>query len=941
MVNNSIENSKIKNSEITQNVNMYFIGFQNLPPEALKQLREMYPDEFKNIQEEEIKKEIEKLYKEAIEIVNTEDALLYISKKNVDKLKNISQKLEFLEIYYNKGESEESIQYYHNLFVILARIDVADAIKKFDTFPNNIKERPEMIYLHAIFLMELNTGLEEIESILYDLYFNKKYKNSFEALARCYFLQKKFDKVVEFLTKSPKEQFDNYGFLASMLLISKNFLRRFKETEILKYNNSKFKDMPLFYIAKAHILYMINPKNSKVKEQFKNGLRLLNDTDILAINTTCDVAININLVEEVVKLLLSINLSPYLKIRLTELLINKSSLEKREINKLEELKEEIEKTEIDVNYIDGILLENQGKEIKAIKKYEQSYEQKGTINSAYKYVSLSRKNFCEIKTEILKKLSLDNSLKSCMVVVEGYMYLNNYEDAIKNSYRALYLLKNNNTNTDVLKQYWGCDMLSGHVSHRDVIAVCKDVGVTLKSENNLKEKSFVIEDDVLFEENSKIFNVEIIRSTSDLGLELINKKIGDKVIYNNQVYKITNIKDKYAFFSNICFEKVKDLKGIEILKTNSDNMDEFIDQLKQRLIDIQKSADEHLKVYEETGNIPLSAYFSFEKTAEDYAKIINTLLSERERVFYAGEPIEVDIEKGFVLDLTSIIVLALFDRLDIFTDELCKNIYITTSLKNKVKHYYESLLVKQGQKEMTIGVIKQEDGTEILAKNEMDINKRISFWADIYKCINKFNVEDVESVKNEIFNIDREKCFDKVQFDLIELSKQKDIPYVCDDLLIRKIAGGIYHVKHTNCIVLIEKLFKDNYDKYIDMIINLAKCNYIYVLYNGKYIGNIIVYLYQNYDKELKEKYEILLTEILKTKSSFNAYISILINMINNLKSVQYTKIFDNIYINTRIQDIINMIIEKIKIACQNFEYNFSDYEKYITKDYGGIELRI
>lgn len=190
MVNNSIENSRIKNSEITQNVNMYFIGFENLPPEALKQLRKMYPDEFKNIQEEETKKEIEKLYKDAIEIVNTEDALLYISKNNVDKLKNISQKLEFLEIYYNKGESEESIQYYHNLFVILAKIDVADAIKKFNAFPKNIKEKPEMIYLYAIFSMELNTDLEEIENILYGLYFDQKYENAFEGLVRCYFLQK-------------------------------------------------------------------------------------------------------------------------------------------------------------------------------------------------------------------------------------------------------------------------------------------------------------------------------------------------------------------------------------------------------------------------------------------------------------------------------------------------------------------------------------------------------------------------------------------------------------------------------------------------------------------------------------------------------------------------------------------------------------------------------
>lgn len=941
MVNNSIENSRIKDSEITQNVNMYFIGFENLPPEALKQLRKMYPDEFKNIQEEETKKEIEKLYKDAIEIVNTEDALLYISKNNVDKLKNISQKLEFLEIYYNKGESEESIQYYHNLFVILAKIDVADAIKKFNAFPKNIKEKPEMIYLYAIFSMELNTDLEEIENILYGLYFDQKYENAFEGLVRCYFLQKKYNKVVELLAKPTKERFDRCGFLASIFLISKNQLRRFKETEILKYSNSKFKRMPLFYIAKAHILYMINPKSPKVKEQFKKGLKLLIYTDILAINTTCDIAITTKLVDEMVKFLLGINLSPYLKIRLTEFLINKSSLEKREINKLEELKEEVEKKEIDVNFIEGILLENQGKEIEAINKYEQSYEQKGTINSAYKYVNLSRKNFCEIKSEILKKLSLDNNLNSSMVVVEGYKYLNDYENAIRNSYRALYLLKNNNTNTDVLRQYWGCDMLSGHVLHRDVVTVCKDVGVTLKPENNSKARNFVIEDDILFEENSKILGVEVIRSTSNLGLELINKKVGDKVLYNNEAYQIIDIKDKYSFFSNICFERVKDLKGIEVLRTNPDNKDEFIEQLKQRLIDIQKNTDEHLNVYEETGNIPLSAYFSLEKTAEDYAKIINTLLSEKERVFYAGEPIEVDIENGFVLDLTSIIVLALFDKLDIFTEELCKKIYITTSLKNKVRYYYESLLVKQGKKEMTIGIIKQEDGTEILAKHEMEMNDRISFWADIYKCINKFKVEDVESVKDEILNIDRGEYFDKVQFDLIELSRKKDIPYICDDLLIRKIAGGVYHVKHTNCIALIERAFKDNYDKYIDMVIKLAKCNYIYVLYNGKYIGNIIVYLYQNYGEELKKKYEVLLAEILKTKSSFNSYISILINMINNLKSVQYTKIFENVYINTRIQNIINMITEKLKMACQNFEYDFSNYEKYITKDYGGIELKL
>lgn len=642
-----------------------------------------------------------------------------------------------------------------------------------------------------------------------------------------------------------------------------------------------------------------------------------------------------------IKFLLNIDLTPYLKIRLAKFLINQSNLNEKEIDKLKEIKEQIDEQDIDVDYIEGILLENQGKEIKAISKYEQSYNKKGTINSAYKYIELSRNNFCDIKDELLKELSLSNNLNSIMIVVEGYKYKNDFENAIKNSYKALYLLNNNTTNKEVLRQYWGCNMLGGDVLYRDVTSVCKDVGVTLKSEINSKMKNIVIEDDTFYQENRKILNVEIIRSTSDLGLELINKKVNDKILYNNQTYKIISVKDKYTFFSHICFEKIEKTSDIEIFRTNEKDMDGFIEQLKQKLIEIQKDTDERLDIYEKSGNVPLSAYFSSEKTADDYAKIINTLLSEKERVFYAGEPKNIDVEKGFVIDLTSIIVLALFDKLEVFTQELCKKIYITTSLKNKIKYYYESLLRKHGQKETTIGVIKQEDGTQMLAMNEMKIDERIRFWTDIYKCINRFKVEDVESVKDEILNIDKRDYLDKVQFDLIALAKQKDLPYICDDLLIRKLAGGVYKINHTNCLVLIEYLYKDSYDKYIDTVTKLVQCNYIYVLYNGKYIGNIFLYFYQNYGEDLKSKVEKILKEVLKTKLSFDLHIGILINMINNLKSVQFTKILDNIYINKRITDIINMIIENIQNCCSNLKLDYKEYEKYITKESGGIELKL
>ena len=144
--------------------------------------------------------------------------------------------------------------------------------------------------------------------------------------------------------------------------------------EVLR--NKKYKDMPLFYATQAEVLYKINPKNPKIKEQFKKGLNLLTEKDVIAIKYFCDLAFVIKLNEEMIKFLLNIDLTPYLKIRLAGFLINKPNLSEKEIDKLKEIKEQIDVQDIDVDYIEGILLENQGKEIKAISKYEQSYNKK-------------------------------------------------------------------------------------------------------------------------------------------------------------------------------------------------------------------------------------------------------------------------------------------------------------------------------------------------------------------------------------------------------------------------------------------------------------------------------------------------------------------------------------------------------------------------------------
>ena len=99
------------------------------------------------------------------------------------------------------------------------------------------------------------------------------------------------------------------------------------------------------------------------------------------------------------------------------------------------------------------------------------------------------------------------------------------------------------------------------------------------------------------------------------------------------------------------------------------------------------------------------------------------------------------------------------------------------------------------------------------------------------------------------------------------------------------------------------------------------------------------LYAVKNYNEENRQKVENIIKEVLKTKKSFDLHIKTFINMINILKGVQYTIILDKAYINGRITDIINMLIKNIQEACNNLKLNYEEYEKYITKEIGGIEF--
>ena len=685
-----------------------------------------------------------------------------ISDENKQKLKQIYNNLKIFDFYYDNQNRKETQLYYHNMLVILSKSNSKEGIEFYNKIPSFAKNNV-MNHFYAIILIE-NEKYDVAKEIIENLYYNQKYEDSFETLVRIYFLMENYDKVIELLSKCKIENFDRYGFLASMLIISKNKKKRYQENELIKLNNSKFRKMPLLYSCTAKMLYNINKRNKKYKDQFKKGLRLLNEKDIIAISVMCNEAMVMGLEQEAISFLESINLTPVLKNKLLELLSRKGKLTKEQIRFVENIDKKFIDKKIDMNYIYGEVCESRGKELEAIKFYKESFEKFSNIIAGCKYIQLSIKN---------------------------------------------------------------------------------------------KSK----------------------------------------------------IDDKYTYFAHIAFNYVRIDKHIEFFTSDNNNVEEAIEQLRQKMIEINKSTNKKLDIYQENKCIPLSGLMSREKNFEEYIKIINTLLFDNDRVLLCGETIDINLDDGFVLDISSIIVLTLLDMLELIPDSFCEKIYITTSLKNKFQYFYEMLVKKQEKTESFLYLTDNEQ----LSLNETPIIEQIRFWKKLYNYINRFNAIDVEAEKDEFLNDKTIDFLDKIQFDLIMLAKKEGLPFISDDLMIRKIANN-YEIKHTNSMQIV-KSFSKSHDEYISNFIKYSKCNYIYTLYPDTLL-EISKDLYENFNEVNKHKFVSIIESVMENKVSAEYYVPILLERIESLKGVQYIQVFDNVYENLFASFFINDIDKLIENKC-------------------------
>lgn len=840
----------------------------------------------KNQNIEKITNKVFSLYEEASKITNIPSSLIYLNDDEKLKLKRIYTELVNLEYIYVEKNTEESKNYYHNILIILQRYDRKEYIKKFKTIEKyGLLSNDDYNFYANNLIMEDHP--DEALPILEKEYYEDKNESSFVNMIKCYFLLHKYDKVKNILTPMNIEKYDKDGVLATFLILSKDFIKKLSGLEILNYNK-KFKNMPLYYTTTSQLLFKLN--NIKYKSQFKKALKCVINDDYNTISIICDISIEINQVEVMANYLMKINSDNELvKLKLIQILGHKKSLTQKEIKQLEKNSMNLNDESIDLEYINGIINENKGLIIKALNKYKTSYINTHNNQSLNKYITLSIKTKSKIDVLIFPKFNEIKDFRIAMLLVEAYKFMGDIEDAINMSYNSLYLSSSSN-NQEPYKQFWSIMMMN---SNKLETENSKDSIIILKELKDSSIKKFIIENNINYKLNNKIADLTIIKSITGLGLAILGKGKNDIVTFDSNDYKIISIENKYKYLINYCFNIIKDENGIEII-TSTENDKEDLEKLSKKISDFSKKSNKILEVYEDKKNLPLSSLISNEYNFDEYAKLINTLLSSN-HLLYAGESINVSLENGFVLDITSLITLTFFDKLNILTDDVCKKIYISKTLKNKFDYYFDTLVLSYDEKERTISYDERVNNKYNLMLQEIPNSNKLSLWKKLHDYINKFNIEDTEFELDKIVNNNTLEILDKVQFDLIQVASNKNIPFICDDLFIRQICN-IYKVKHTNTNFLINYKISE-FNDFIQNLIELSKCNYIYSAYKDEF-QIIINQLLSNFTEHNKNLFNELISQLLANKKSKEIYIPFLENMLNNCEQLKYVEIFGEIYEN-------------------------------------------
>ena len=423
--------------------------------------------------------------------------------------------------------------------------------------------------------------------------------------------------------------------------------------------------------------------------------------------------------------------------------------------------------------------------------------------------------------------------------------------------------------------------------------------VEIESNNNLSY--FIIEDDEFFRENRYVLGARLCRTSSNIGSLLVGSKSGDLVNIEGKNGLVKKIYDKYGYIAVCGVKAIEPNNHIQVITAEDGDINTGLQKIKQILIENNTQIQKRFVIYKREKYVPVSAVVGKERTFEDYCKTIGPLLNDDNYPYYAGEPLDVDFEKGFVMDITSIIVMRVLGVLENLPNSVASKAFITSSTKMKFKRFYEDLVNRKKDitEQLYIGIDKE------LHLSERRRDDEVLYWKPVNNFIEQANEILYEgSYDDAIINDD---VYDKCQIDSIKYAKEQGLPYVCDDLSTRVMAN-LYQVNHTNSLMLVTRNVYD-YMKLMNILDSYAKSNYVYAVFPSlnKYIFKPIL---DNFDKkEYQNEFSTFITLCMKNAVSKECHAPVLKDIKKAIEPYRYFEIFDNsIYENLFVSFVLEVI---------------------------------
>jgi hypothetical protein len=446
--------------------------------------------------------------------------------------------------------------------------------------------------------------------------------------------------------------------------------------------------------------------------------------------------------------------------------------------------------------------------------------------------------------------------------------------------------------------------------------VCETV-VTIKSNDNVR--NIAIHNHGRFLGNSGEVKFGLENYLPDDVISLILTSLGKKgevIKLDDGEYEVINIVSLEAYFFNYCLSKLQeDYPDDEYFIANSaQNPEELFEKMKKNMESVKESRNQQLEYYNFALEIGMPISFLSGNNIDSYSEMIISLLNHKNQHFYAGE-VTVYENREYVLSLSSIIVLATFGMLKKL--EMISNKCVITT--NVEKSIIDGIKESQKHAKVTSGVLSLNDAgkLQMYSYNEDDKKNRKLFWTEILTALSKINKVEVQIEDNSVYEIIAKYLLDE-DISSIELSRESKRVLVCDDLFIRKLHHGVTGTSETtNVVGLILSEGLATFEEFIELILKLVRCEYLYPL-NESVIINLIYWVLSLKEEKQRDLYFSKLKEIflcIFDNVSSQFYMEMLQKLIreNENFGIPISLIYDLVYEPLKLKPLNDIVIEKSK----------------------------